>query len=157
MRRRAFICGVVASSVIGPAGGVSYAFFVASGQGAGSAAVGAMQVVPLVAVSGATPATPLLPGTTGEAILELRNPNPFPVWLVEVHQNSPVVVSGGAGCTAVNAGVVLDTQAGLHIAVAAGNQPVLVRLAGAVTMAADSATDCQGASFSIPVTATVQS
>lgn len=152
-----FICGVVASSVIGPAGGVSYAFFVASGQGAGSAAVGAMRVVPLVAVSGASPATPLLPGSTGEAILELRNPNPFPVWLVEVRQSGPVVVSGGVGCSSVNAGIGLVTQAGLHVAVATGNHPVLVRLAGAVTMAADAATGCQGASFSIPVTATVQS
>lgn len=155
--RRILIGAAVAAGLLAAASGVSYGYYMSTGQGAGSATVGTMQVVALVAVSDAAPATPLLPGSTGEAVLELRNPNPFNVWLVQVQQSGPVVVTGGAGCTADNAAVDLAMQSGLHVAVASGNHAVLVRLPGAVTMGADAATACQGALFSIPVTVRVES
>lgn len=157
MRVLGFVASVVVALVVGLGGGACYAAFAATGSGSGSSAVGAMQHVPLVVATDAVPATALYPGGSGEVDLRLRNPNPFPVWLEHLQQSGPVAVTGGAGCTADDAGVALVEQDGLHVEIPTGNQVTLVRLPAAATMAADSPAGCAATSFTIPVTATVRS
>ncbi|HEY1990634.1 MAG TPA: hypothetical protein VGG43_14285 [Acidimicrobiales bacterium] len=114
-----------------------------------------MQVVTVAAISGDTPATLLLPGTSGEVILRVHNPNPTQVRVTDVSSLSAITVSGGSGCTAGNSGVSYTNQTGLSIPIPAGAGSTLVRLPGAAAMATSSANGCQGATFSIPVTITV--
>ena len=145
--------------------GHSYAYF--SAQGGSGAATGATStVLPLVIRSATTGslASSLLPGGTADLIVSARNPNAVPVTIIKVAQGGGVTVSGGtAGCTSDpdwpgilgSSGVSVATTDGLSVAVGAG-ATVTFHLASAAVMALTSASGCQGATFRIPVTVTVQ-
>lgn len=133
--------------------GTAYAYFSAAGTGTGTATTGTLQTVNLVAVTG-TPAAPLQPGSSGDVLLTLNNPNAFPVTLVSVVANGPISVSGGTSCTASGSGVSFSDQTSLALSVPVNTSSV--DLAGAARMSYASASGCQGAVFYIPVTITVQ-
>lgn len=133
--------------------GTAYAYFSASGTGTGTTTAGSLQTVNLVAVTG-TPTAPLQPGSSGDVLLTLNNPNSFPVTLVSVVANGSISVSGGSSCTASVSGVTFNDQTSLAIPVPVNNSTV--DLAGAARMSYSSASGCQGAVFYIPVTITVQ-
>jgi len=74
-----------------------------------------MQAVTIAAIGGETPNTPLLPGSSGEVILKVDNPNPAntSVHLVSVVAHGTISVSGGNGCTLANSGVTFADQTSL--------------------------------------------
>lgn len=153
MRRQLVTLAAVAAA-LGAVAGSALGYWTSGGTGSGSTVTGSMQKVVLAQVTGDSPGTRLLPGSTGEVILRLSNPNTYAVKLVSVVQSGAIAVAGTGGCTAVNAGVTFTDQTGLAIIVPAGSS--LVRLPGAAAMSTTSASGCQGATFAVPVTITVQ-
>jgi hypothetical protein len=141
--------------VLGLGSGAAYAFWSSGGSGTGSASVGKVSPV-VVAEATGTVSTPLFPGASGEVVLGVANPNPYPVTLVGVVGNGPITPDSAhtAGCTTT--GVTFSNQTTLDIAIPADQADYPVDLSGAASMSASSSTGCQGATFEIPVAITVQ-
>jgi hypothetical protein len=152
---------------LGAGAGSAYAYFTSAGSGTSAASVGTTQQVTLVAATSGSALSTLIPGGTADLRVQLNNPNSFSVTIVGISQNGPVTVVGGTGCTSDsgtwpsltlgNSGVSVPTQTGLSITVAAGPiTNVVVHVANGASMNTSSASGCQGATFQIPVTITVQ-
>lgn len=154
MKRRFLIALTVAVALTGGFAGGVYAYWRTSGSGSGGASVGTAQAVTIVAAS-STPTSSLSPGGTADLVVTLNNPNSYAVTLTGIAQNGAVSPVPSGSCTGANAGVSVATQSGLAISVASGSgQTVHIPDAAAMTAASDSS--CQGVSFDIPVTLTVQ-
>jgi hypothetical protein len=95
-----------------------------------------------------------MPGTSADLTLTLDNPNSYSVTIVSITQNGSVTAVGGSG-TCSNTGVSVPAQSALNIPVASG-AGVVVHIPNSVSMSATSDSGCQGASFHIPVTITVE-
>jgi len=152
---------VVAAAVFGAIGiaGAGWAYWTASGTGSAVATIGAPAGVTVQAVASGAPSTSLIPGGTADLLVQLNNPNSYPVTIVGVQQNgsvTPVNASGpGTSCSSSNTGVSVASQTtGLNVAVVAGVS--VVHIPNGASMSTSSASGCQGASFQIPVTVTVQ-
>jgi hypothetical protein len=160
--------GLVAAGVVTATGwgaGAAYAYWTGRGDGspaAGAATTTAPATVHVVAVTGAgDPSTLLSPGGTADLVLELDNPNAYPVTMTTIAQGGTVTPTGGGGpgaaCTGGSdgtSGVSVPTRT-VNVLVASGS-PVVVHIPGAASMSTSSVSGCQGASFQIPVTVTVQ-
>lgn len=159
MKRRLFVAlTAVVALVVGLGAGGAYAYWRAQGSGSGTASVGTPAGVTVVAAT-ATPSSKLIPGSTADLVVQLDNPNVYSVTIVGIAQvGTTVTPVGGTGpgtaCSSANTGVSVPTQTGLSLTVANGSNTF--HLTNAATMAASSASGCQGASFQIPVTVTVQ-
>jgi len=153
MRRKTpFVIGAIVALVLGLGAGAAFAFFTTHGSGAGSGQTGTLQPV-TVAASAGTASTPLLPGDSGDVVLQVTNPNSLAVTLVTVSGNGTITADGSHGsCTTT--GVAFTNQTGLNINIPA-NTTTPVDLAGAASMDTTSSNGCQGATFSIPVSITV--
>lgn len=137
-------------------GGAAWAYFRASGSGSGQGSTATMNTVTLSATAG-SPSTPLYPGGTGDVSLEVNNPNSYAVTLVNVALKAGGSITpdaGHSGCTTT--GVTFTTQTGLSTTIPASATNHQVDLSGAVSMSSSSSSGCQGATFSIPVTITVE-
>ena len=151
----ALVCGLFTTPAL--------AYFTSGGTGAGTAAAGTLQSLIILPATTGTSKAPLQPGTSGDLILQVTNPNPYAVTLVRVSQGGPVNVQGGAGCTSDpgwpttlgNSGVSIPTATTLNHSLPGGSTQVL-HLPRAAAMNTTSAASCQGASFNIPVTVEVQ-
>jgi len=166
-RRRVVLLGSGAGVLaLGLATGGAFAYFSSSGSGTGSGSVGILGAVNLETVTG-TPSSDLIPGGSADLTLTLDNTNSYPVTITAISQDGLVTVSGGSGCTSDtgtwpsgvtpgNSGVSVNTLSGLSITVGAGPGNVVVQIPGGASMTTSSDTGCQGASFDIPVTVTVQ-
>lgn len=152
MRRSATILSSAVTALLLTGGG-AWAYWTAGGAGASSASAGDLDTVVLAAVTTA-PGVPLLPGHTGEVVLQVQNPNSATLRLVSAVAAGPVAVSGTSGCTTADAGVTYTDQTELSVTLPPGT--TVVRLPDAVTMSADAASACQGATFTVPVTITAE-
>jgi hypothetical protein len=143
--------GAVTLLVLGVVGLV-YAAWTASGTGSGYAKAQQAQALTTVDVSATTPAT-LYPGATGNVLIRISNPNPYPVEVTDVTGNGAITPDAGhaAGCTTT--GVTFTDQTGLAIDVPA-NGETETTLNNAASMSNASSNGCQGATFTIPVTLT---
>ncbi len=155
MTRRSLLLIVPASCVAaGLASVAAYAYFTSTGTGPGSASVGTAATV---SISSATvsPTTHLLPGGSGDVTLQVTNPGAFAVTLVSVTGTAGAITadSGHSGCTTT--GVTFTSQTGLSTVIAP-DSTAAIDLPGAAAMSTASSPGCQGATFSIPVTITVQ-
>lgn len=153
--RRGQLGLVIAAAVtliIGLGTGTAYAYFTSTGLGTGSATAGTLQAVTVQAAT-VSPSTPLSPGVTGDVVLNVNNPNTSAVSLVSVSYGTITAVGGIGTCTTT--GITLNTPTNLPYTINASGT-TSVDLAGAATMGSSSQTGCQGATFSIPVTITVQ-
>ena len=140
--------------------GVAFAAWTATGTGAAGAKATAFQAL---TVSAGTTTAQLYPGGSGDAVVSVTNPNPFPVKITQVAQDISagkfVSSDQGTNCTDAAAsthptGVTLTSATGAPLATIAANSTSSFTLTGKVTMANTSDTLCQGATFSIPVTVT---
>jgi hypothetical protein len=149
--RALFFLAVIA--LIGLGAGVAYAYFTSSGSRSGSGSTGTLQNITVAATTG-TPSTPLRPGGSGDVTLQVTNTNSYAVTLVSVTGAGSVTADHGhPGCTTT--GVTFASQSSLSISITA-NGTTQVDLPSAASMSAASSAGCQGATFSIPVTITVQ-
>lgn len=155
MKKLAFIL-VPAGAIVAALTAVAvFAFWTTGGGGGVSATGGSLQPVTVTAViAGDAPTSWLLPGGSADVILRVDNHNTFAVTLTNATFTGSLGVTGGSACTSANAGVTFANRTGLSIAVPAGTS--LVHLPGAASMSVSSANGCQGATFSMPVSITVQ-
>lgn len=145
--------GLAATIVLLVGLGVTVAFAAWTNNGTGNATAKAQsaQALTTVDVSASTPAT-LYPGATGDLLLRINNPNPYPVRVTGVTGNGAITSDAGASCTG-STGVTFTNQTGLSLDVAA-NTASTFTLSGSVAMSNASHTSCQGAVFTVPVTLT---
>jgi len=137
---------VIAGAFVGAT--AASAYFTSAGAGSGQAGVGTLSVT--VSATTGTPSTPLIPGATGDVALQVVNPNSFAVTLKTVTGNGTITADAGhPACSPT--GVTYTDQSALSINVPA-NSTTPVALAGAASMSTLSASGCQGATFTIPVT-----
>ena len=135
-------------------GGTAWAYMTSAGSGHGSGSTASMSTVTLNATAG-SPSTPLYPGGTADVSLELNNPNGYAVTLRSVTAHGTITADAGhTGCTTT--GVTFTSQTGLTTSIPANANGDRIDLASAVTMSSSSSNGCQGSTFSIPVTITVQ-
>lgn len=127
--------------------GTALAYWTTSGTGAGSGAAADFEIE-IEAVTGSS-SVALIPDSAGDLVLRVNNPNGYAVTLTSVVGNG--VVTNDCGQTGVSA----VPQTGLAISIIPGSQEILVP--NAVHMDATAATECQGATFLVPVTVRVQS
>ena len=152
------IAGLIAL-VIGLGAGTSYAF-VTKGRSETATAhltVGSLKPITLATVG--TPTSPLLPGRTGDVAFSITNPNHSPVSLIGV------VLTGGASMTTdgdpectTDGGpvVVLNVPPDDLPQSVPANTTKTIELANAASMNVTASNSCQGASFTLPLTVTVE-
>jgi len=140
--------GTVLTALLGllAAAGIAFAAWTATGAGSGYAKATTAQPLTTVNVSASTTAT-LYPGATGDVLLRIDNPNPYPVVVTDVTGNGAITASDGS-CNV--ASVTFTDQTGLSLSVPAGNAATFT-LSGAVQMSGVANDNCQGAIFTIPV------
>jgi hypothetical protein len=154
MKRRALIAvaAIVAAVVLGV--GAVFAYFEATGHGTGSASDGTAPTITIQAVASGSPTSTLLPGSTADLLVQVQNPSSFTLTIVGIAQNGTATPEGGSGCTSSNDGVSVPAETGLSMSLAPGTS--VLHFSGAAAMSLTSYSGCQGASFDIPVTLTVQ-
>jgi hypothetical protein len=142
--RRALVVlsALLALSVVG----VAFASWLATGSGSATARATTAQEL---TTSTATTAATLYPGATGDAVIRVSNPNPYPVRVTTITGNGAITSDKGAACNAAT-GVSFSNQSELSLDVAAGASATFT-LTGAVSMNNSSHNSCQGAVFTIPV------
>jgi hypothetical protein len=145
---------VAAFGLIGLGSGAAWAYFSSSGSGTGTATVGTMTTVLLISAT-VSPSSSLYPGTSGDVVLKVTNPNGFTVTLVKVVQSGTITATGAKGTCSATGGVSFTNQTGLSVTVPAHSSKS-IHLATAAAMSTSSPTGCQGATFLIPVTITVE-
>ena len=154
MRRRSLLLIAPAvCAVVGLSSGAAYAYLTSSGHGNGSASVGTMQNVTISSPT-VSPGTPLRPGGSGDVSFEVSNPNNFTVTLVSVVGDGAIIPDSSHSATCTTTGVTFHDQTSLSILLPAGT--TTVDLPGVATMDGTSSAGCQGATFSIPVTISVE-
>ena len=137
------------------AGAVTFgSWAVGSDPGAGYSRAKAATNLTLNDVSASTVAD-LYPGGTGNVLVSVTNPNPFAVTITSIAGAGAITSNAGAACDA-STGVSFTNQTGLSLALGAGATQTFT-LAGKAAMSNASATTCQGAIFTIPVTVTATS
>jgi hypothetical protein len=127
---------------------------VGSDPGAGYSKATASTNLTLNDVSASTVAD-LYPGGTGNVLVSVTNPNSFAVTITSIAGAGAVTSNAGAACDA-STGVSFTDQTGLSLALGAGATSTYT-LAGKAAMSNASASSCQGAIFTIPVTVTATS
>lgn len=145
---------------VGLLSGTAYAYFASSGSGSGRANVAKMSTVTLVAVVTTTPKTDLYPGHSGDVLLKVNNPNPYPVTLVKVTWTGGAITADAGHPSCTTTGVTFVNWTGtisIPPKTATNGYPngYPVHLTGHATMGDASSSGCQGATFSIPVIITV--
>ncbi len=132
--------------------GVAYAAWTANGSGTGEAQ--ATTAVDL-AIEAGTAGTDLYPGATADVLVNIANPNPYPVTLTSVSMGA--VTSDMVGCTdAVAADLSFTMTPGYSENIAASGGAV-DSLVGTVAMGNNSVDACQGATFTLNLTASGES
>jgi hypothetical protein len=150
---RSVVAATAAAALLALSTGPAQGWFGAVAAGTGSAPVGTL--LPLSAT--ARPVAPaLVPGATADVVLELANPNDVAVRVdaiaLDETEGDPAIVSERTGCDAsALAFQAPPTAAGWLVPARTGEDDgrLELRLPGAVTMAEDAPSDCQGAAFTI--------
>ncbi len=152
--RAPLVVGGVAAIVLGIGAGAAWGYFGAQGSGSGATTIGHVTTVTVENATG-TASPELQPGGTGDLKIKINNPNSFAVTIITIQQSgTDISVSGTSACTSTNAAITVPTQTGLSVYVTAGTSTITIT--NGVQMGTTSASACQGATFSIPITITVE-
>lgn len=144
--RRITAAGAGAVALVMSAG-IAYAAWSALGNGASAAATGTPKTLGVSAIV----AGQLYPGASADILVTVSNPNSSPVTVTALALGG--TVTAGAGCT--TPGVTVSLPATTNLVVPAGGSASL-SVANGVAMTTASSSDCQGATFTIPLKATGQ-
>jgi hypothetical protein len=151
LQRTAAAVTVIGSTVFGVT--AASAYFDAAGTGSGTGRTGTLQAV---TATGAVVSNLIPDGTAHDVTLTVTNPNSFAVALKSVTGNGAITPDTPAHSGCSPTGVAFTDQTGLSQSIPGGSVPTPVTLTGAATMDNTSASACQGATFTIPVTISVQ-
>lgn len=146
------LAGTALAVMFTVAGTVAYGFWSSSGSGAGTG-----RAAPLVVGVG-TPTeasgTALVPGVAGDLVLAITNDNPFPI---DITVTLDPAASGVVTPSVPRCDVAVDlASAQFPIRIEAHRTSTTVTLSGAATLDAQAPSDCQGATFTIPVVVTAE-
>jgi hypothetical protein len=140
--------------------GAALAYFKSAGSGTGSASAGTTQAVTLTA---GTPSTQLYPGGQADVALTISNPNPVRVHIGSLSLNTGQGTGGFAvdgphstcGLSTLGYTTQTNSAAGWFIPpkVGATNGSLTVDLSGSLSMTTSAASACQGANFTVYLTA----
>jgi hypothetical protein len=148
--KRRLIFGAVTVMVLGIVS-LGYAAWTSSGGGTGFAKAASAQN--LTTGSGTTTAT-LYPGATGDLVVNVNNPNSYPIKITSVTGNGTITADSSHSTCGQDAshptGVTYTDQTGLNVAIPASSSQQIT-LSGSVHMTNASDNSCQGATFSVPV------
>lgn len=148
-RRRSI--AVVATAVVlvlGLASGAAYAYWTSFGSGDGQVSTGSGQNVTIA--TNATAGSLLRPGSTGDLIITATNPNNSPVTI------QTITLGTINDCTTPAITLTSPSTGFLPATIPANANNLRVVIAGALTMGLGASNDCQGKTFTIPLTVTVR-
>ena len=149
------LVAATAALALGIGGGGAFAYFTSHGSGTGAATTGTLGAVTIESAT-TSPTTVLVPGGTGDVVLDIENTNSYAVTLVSVTGTGGTINADAGHASCTTTGVTFTDQTGLSTTLPGSNQTTVVHLSGAASMSAASSNGCQGATFSIPVTITVK-
>lgn len=153
-RERVSLVVLLATAIVLVAG-VATAYWRTSGAGAGAAATPSPSALTLAP---ATPTAQLYPGGQASVVLTVSNPNPGPIRVgslaLATGQGTGGFAVDGAhsGCGLAALSFTTQTNGGAGWTVP-GSSAVAVTLTNALSMATSAANACQGASFTVFLTA----
>jgi len=152
-RRIKVALSVTAATIVAVNGGIAWAYWGLSGQGSASVASGTAIQLQVTGVP--QPNSPLYPGVTTGLKLTITNPNSFGVLVFQIKPGagSTVVDAAHAAAGCVQSGLSLASPTyGVSLQVPANStRQITLPFGLKMTNASDSA--CQGATFTVPVTA----
>lgn len=158
-RKRLVRIAVTAVVGLSIAGAAAYAAWSVSGSGRGSASAATAQGLTLTAGSASTA---LYPGATADVDTSASNTNPFLVHVTSVAldttkgQNGFDVDAGHSACNLSSLSFTTATNGGSGWDVSA-NSSTDIDAAGSIAMDSSANDSCQGATFTVYLTATAQS
>ncbi len=158
-RKRLVRIAVVAAVGLTVAGAAAYAAWTVNGSGSGSASAATAQNLTLTAgsASGA-----LYPGGSADVDTSVSNPNPFPVHVSSLAldttqgQNGFDVDAGHSGCNLSSLSFTTATNGGNGWDIGADNS-LDVDASSSIAMGSGANDSCQGATFTVYLTATAAS
>jgi hypothetical protein len=148
-RKARLLAGAGTILVLGVVGLV-YAAWTTNGSGSGYAKAGSAEALTTVDVSAATVAD-LYPGSDGNVLVRINNPNSFPVRVTNINGNGAITADAGHP-TCTTTGVTYTNQSGNFDVAANTAQTFTLNNAAHMSNASDNG--CQGATFTIPVSLT---
>jgi hypothetical protein len=158
-RKRLVRVAVIAAVGLAVAGGAAYAAWTVNGHGSGSASATSAQGLTLTS---GTASGVLYPGATADVDTSVANANPFPVHVSSIAldttqgQNGFAVDAGHSGCNLSSLSFSTATNGGSGWDVLA-NSSLDVDAASSITMGSSANDSCQGATFTVYLTATAAS
>lgn len=143
---------VIAGSVIG----VAIAAWTTGGSGSGQASAG---TAASMTISAGTPSTSLYPTASADVAAVVSNPNPYKVNVSSVSLGAVTVDAGHSGCNTASVTVTspqTNGGAGWDVPAKSGavNGSLNLDLANAISMGNAANDSCQGATFTVALTAT---
>lgn len=142
---------VAALTVAATAIGVAIAAWTTGGSGSGQAQAGTAQSLTL---SAGTPSTSLYPGASSDVASTINNPNPYPVHVTSIAFGAVSVDAGHSGCNLSSVTAPGSQTNGGNGWNVAANGTLPVDLANAISMDNTANDSCQGATFTVALTAT---
>ena len=151
-RVRRAMAVVGALGVVAVSFGVAFSFWSSSASTA-TATTGSLQVSLVALAGGDTPSSTLVPGGQGDLVFKVNTSSNANLTSVVLKSGGSITADGDhPGCSTT--GVTISTPSNLPLALVQGTN--VVHLTDGVAMSAASSSGCQGATFSVPVTITVQ-
>lgn len=152
-RRIKVTLSVVAAAAVAVNGGIAWAHWGLNGQGSASVASGT--VVQLQVSGVPQPDSPLYPGVSADLELTITNPNSFDVRIIQIKPGPGATVvdaaHAAAGCQQSGLSMANPTYSVSLRVPRNSTRKIAVPNGLKMTNASDSA--CQGATFTVPVTA----
>ena len=153
-RKRLVAAGavIVGVSVIG----VAIAAWTTGGSGSGQATAGSATSM---TISAGTPGTSLYPTASADVAATASNPNPYKVHVSSVSLGAISVDSGHSGCNTASLSVTspqTNSGSGWDVPAKSGavNGSLALDLTNAISMSNTANDSCQGATFTVALTAT---
>jgi hypothetical protein len=151
-RRVAVAVLVIAGSVAG----VAIAAWTTGGSGSGQASAGTASSM---AISAGTPSSSLYPTASADVAASVSNPNPYKVHVSSIALGAVTVDGGHSGCNTASVTVTSPQDnggSGWDVPAKSGgvNGTLALDLANAISMSNAANDSCQGATFTIALTAT---
>jgi hypothetical protein len=136
--------------------GVAIAAWTTGGSGSGQASAGSASSM---TISAATPSTSLYPGASADVAATVSNPNPYAVHISSVSLGTITVDGGHSGCNTASLSVTSPQNnggSGWDVPAKSGgvNGNLNLDLANAISMDNAANDSCQGATFTVALTAT---
>jgi hypothetical protein len=140
------------------AGGIAYAFWTTSGSGSAAAQAGtASGVTAQTGAISVVGGSLLYPGSGVSAVINVHNPNSFPVTITGVTltaSTSPTITGAAGTCTTHAVALVAGTYAVATNTIAANSDGAVATTTNAITMGVNSDDGCRNAIFTFTIAGT---